>query len=49
MPAAPHRGVVTAAVGFHELLDRPKQATPLAPSFPAVRAFILARAAAGSR
>ncbi|MDE0446732.1 MAG: threonine synthase [Spirochaetaceae bacterium] len=31
------------------LLDRPKQATPLAPGFPALRAFILARTAAGSR
>ena len=33
---------------LQELLDRPKQATPLAPSFPALRAFILARTAAGT-
>ena len=33
---------------LQELLDRPKQATPLAPSFPALRAFILARTAAGA-
>ena len=34
---------------LQELLKRPKQATPLEPSFPALRAFILARTAAGSR
>ena len=33
---------------LQELLDRPKQATPLAPSFPALRAFILAQTAAGT-
>ncbi|MDE0228099.1 MAG: threonine synthase, partial [Spirochaetaceae bacterium] len=33
---------------LQELLDRPKQATPLAPSFPALRAFILAQTAAGA-
>ncbi len=33
---------------LRELLDRPKQATPLAPSFPALRAFILAQTAAGA-
>jgi len=33
---------------LQELLDRPKQATPLAPNFPALRAFILARTAAGA-
>lgn len=49
MSSAPHRRVVAAAVPFHELLDGPKQATPPAPRFPALRAFILARTAAGSR
>ena len=34
---------------LQELLERPKQATPLEPSFPALRAFILAQTAAGSR
>ena len=48
MPPAPHRGVVAAAVRFHELLECAKQATPLAPSFPALRAFIVSRTAAGS-
>ena len=33
---------------LQELLGRPKQATPLAPSFPALRAFILAQTAAGA-
>ena len=33
---------------LQELLDRPKQATPLPPSFPDLRAFILARTAAGA-
>ena len=34
---------------LQELLERPKQATPLEPSLPALRAFILAQTAAGSR
>ncbi len=34
---------------LQELLERPKQATPLEPSFAALRAFILAQTAAGSR
>ena len=33
---------------LQELLERPKQATPLAPSFPDLRAFILAQTAARS-
>ena len=33
---------------LQDLLERPKQATPLAPSFPDLRAFILARTAAWS-
>ena len=33
---------------LQDLLERPKQATPLAPSFPDLRAFIVARAAAWS-
>ena len=33
---------------LQELLERPKQATPLAPSFPDLRAFILAQTAAGA-
>ena len=41
--------MVSATVPSHELPDRPKQATPLAPRFPDLRAFILARTAAGSR
>ena len=34
---------------LQELLDRPKQATPLPPRFPDLRAFILARTGAGGR
>ncbi len=34
---------------LRELLDRPKQATPLEPQFPALRAFILSQTAAGAR
>ena len=34
---------------LQELLERPKQATPMEPSFPALRAFVLAQTAAGSR
>ena len=36
-------------VPLRELLDRPKQATPLAPSFPDLRTFILTRTAAANR
>ena len=42
-------GVSPAIPGpLQELLDRPKQATPLAPSFPDLRAFIRDRTAAGA-
>ena len=51
-PETVHRatGVVPPVPApLQALLERPKQATPLEASFPALRAFILAQTAAGSR